>query len=604
MPDPNDRSVEERLEHLEATVERLQNTVKGLIDAFARREPGVPRRPAATRPRPSLQERDGELEKSGDEARTVPRRPAPRAPRMEPLMGRGPLSALLDRGPQYWISRLGIGLVLVGVAYLFKYAVDQGWLTPEIRVAFGVALGVVLAAIGFRVREREGWFSQIMFGGAAATWYITGFAAFQLLHVVSLPVAFGFMVLVTVFTFAMSVRQDEPSLAVLGAVGGLGTPFFLYTAAGTVPALMAYTCLVLAGTSAIYLFKGWLSLLWTTAAGAWLVMALAFDPDTYGNRVALQSGAGAIWLLFALVPVVRELLASWNPARWSQGATDANPGQSHIPQKIRVNHVAVVTVATAVVTLSASTAIWEAADVTWGIIAATGTLVYALATFYLRQPRGVAVLASAHAVTAAILAALAIAYLFEQHTQIALWAVEAAALHLLAGRLRDESLGVSGHLLFAVAGLWLLQRIVGEALPEEPVLNARALADAAVIVVAAFATQWLERDARKWYLVAAHVALLAWLWRELTPLTGGDGIVTATWGVYGLGLLLFLRKARNVGLATMFLAVAKLILFDLSQVEAIWRILLFLSFGGVFLAISYYFPGIWKDGEKESDSGS
>jgi uncharacterized membrane protein len=39
--------------------------------------------------------------------------------------------------------------------------------------------------------------------------------------------------------------------------------------------------------------------------------------------------------------------------------------------------------------------------------------------------------------------------------------------------------------------------------------------------------------------------------------------------------------------------VAKLVLHDLSQVEAIWRILLFLGFGGVFLAISYYVPDLW-----------
>jgi uncharacterized membrane protein len=594
MSEPDNRSVEDRLGDLEATVERLQRTVKRLRDALARREWGAP-----APPRLSPRDRDLEPKRAGDAAWVPPQRPVPRTLRMAPLMGRGPLASLLDRGPQFWISRLGIGLVLVGVAYLFKYAVDQGWLTPEIRVAFGVALGVAFAAIGLRVRERDGWFSQIMFGGAAATWYITGFAAFQLLHIVSLPVAFGFMVLVTVYTFVMSVQQDEPSLAVLGAVGGLGTPFFLYTAAGTIPSLMAYTCLVLIGTSAIYLFTGWLSLMWTTAAGAWLVIALAFDPDTYVNRVALQSGVAAIWLLFALAPVIRELLARWNPARWSRIGPDAHSGHPQSRPGLAVTHVAVLTVATAVVALSASTAIWDAADVTWGLVAAAGTVVYAMATWDLRRPSGIAALASAHAVTGAILAALAITFLFEQDTQIALWAVEAAALHLLARHLRDESLGISGHVLFAVAGVWLLQRIVGESLPEEPLLNARALADAAVIVVALFATQWLERNARKWYLVAAHVALLGWLWREITPLAAGDGIVTAVWGVYGLGLLLFLREARNVGLATMFLAVAKLILFDLSQVEAIWRILLFLGFGGVFLAISYYFPGIWKDSEQE-----
>ncbi len=579
MPEPDSRSVEQRLERLETTVERLQNTVKGLIDALARREQGATGRPVATQPGPSFSEHSVDP--------------------VAPLTRRGLISELLDRGPQFWISRLGIGLVLVGVAFLFNYAVEQEWLTPEISVAFGVALGFGLAIIGFRVRERQGWFSQVMFGGTAASWYMTGFAAFQLFNVMSYPVAFGFMVLVTVFTFAMSVRQDEASLAVLGAVGGLGTPFFLYTEAGTVPALMAYTCLVLVGTNAIYLFKGWRSLMWTTAAGAWLVVALAFDSDTFTNRVALESGVVIIWLLFWVVPVARELLAAKNPSRWAPPAVDPKRSAPRVGTSRPTEHVAVLTVATAVIAFSASWAIWDLPDTTWGLIASGGTLPYALATLYLRRPLGIGTLASAHAVTGAVLAAVGIALLFDQHVHIALWAVEAAALHMLATRLRDEPLGVSAHLLFAFAGVWLLQRIVAEQLPAEPLLNARALADAVVIVVALTASRWLKPDAKKWYLLAAHVAFLGWMWRELTPFPGGDGIVTATWGVYGLGLLLFLRlkDARNVGLATMFLAVAKLVLFDLSQVEAIWRILLFLSFGGVFLAISYYIPGNLEGGE-------
>ncbi len=32
----------------------------------------------------------------------------------------------------------------------------------------------------------------------------------------------------------------------------------------------------------------------------------------------------------------------------------------------------------------------------------------------------------------------------------------------------------------------------------------------------------------------------------------------------------------------------KLFLVDLAEVEALWRVLLFLGFGGLFLALSYY----------------
>ena len=113
---------------------------------------------------------------------------------------------------------------------------------------FGLGLGGTLATIGFRVPLERRRFSQIMLGGASATWYITGFAAFQLLELVSHPVAFGFMAVVTVFTFWASVQQDEAVLALVGAVGGLSTPFMLYTETGSIPGLVSYTLVLLTGT--------------------------------------------------------------------------------------------------------------------------------------------------------------------------------------------------------------------------------------------------------------------------------------------------------------------------------------------------------------------
>ena len=202
----------------------------------------------------------------------VPRR-APPAP--SPVSDTQPWYA--GRGSEFWLNRIGIGLLLFSVAFLFQYSVDQGWLTPPIRVAFGLALGVGLACIGLRVHGHRRWFGQAMLGAASATLYITGFAAFQLFQLVSYPVALAFLVLVTVLTFWAAVRQDEAALALLGALGGLGTPFLLYTEAGTLTGLVTYTCVVLAGTSGIYLLKGWRTLLWTTVVGGWSVLLIGYD---------------------------------------------------------------------------------------------------------------------------------------------------------------------------------------------------------------------------------------------------------------------------------------------------------------------------------------
>ena len=49
-----------------------------------------------------------------------------------------------------------------------------------------------------------------------------------------------------------------------------------------------------------------------------------------------------------------------------------------------------------------------------------------------------------------------------------------------------------------------------------------------------------------------------------------------------------------VAMGTPLLVVGKLFVVDLAEVESIWRILLFLGFGGIFLVLSYYFQNLWK----------
>jgi len=57
---------------------------------------------------------------------------------------------------------------------------------------------------------------------------------------------------------------------------------------------------------------------------------------------------------------------------------------------------------------------------------------------------------------------------------------------------------------------------------------------------------------------------------------------------------------RLVGRATIFVVVGKLFLVDLSQLQAIWRILLFMGFGAVFLLLGYYGQSRWNTDEETS----
>jgi uncharacterized membrane protein len=54
-----------------------------------------------------------------------------------------------------WFPRLGALALLIGAAFGFKYAVDQGWFGPGVRVTIGFSAGIALVLLGEWTRGRE-----------------------------------------------------------------------------------------------------------------------------------------------------------------------------------------------------------------------------------------------------------------------------------------------------------------------------------------------------------------------------------------------------------------------------------------------------------------
>ena len=216
---------------------------------------------------------------------------------------------------EFWLNRLGIGLLLFGLAFLFKLSVDQGWITPWIRVAFGAVLGAVLLALGLRLDRTRHRFTPVLLGGGIATFYIVGFAAFQLYGLLAYPAAFALLVVVTLVALGLAVREDDQVLALVGALGGLGTPFLLYNGVGSFVALVAYTCFMLAWTGVLFAYRGWRLVYWTAMLGAWTVFAIAYanglPPDpalAVPDRWLLQAAILYAWALLWALPLAREVM--------------------------------------------------------------------------------------------------------------------------------------------------------------------------------------------------------------------------------------------------------------------------------------------------------
>jgi hypothetical protein len=71
------------------------------------------------------------------------------------------------RSGEWWLTKIGIGLLLLGGASLFMLAVERGWIGSSVRVGFDLAVGGALPALGLRVGEHRRAFFRVLLGGGS-----------------------------------------------------------------------------------------------------------------------------------------------------------------------------------------------------------------------------------------------------------------------------------------------------------------------------------------------------------------------------------------------------------------------------------------------------
>ncbi|HAT80654.1 MAG TPA: DUF2339 domain-containing protein, partial [Flavobacterium sp.] len=77
------------------------------------------------------------------------------------------------------INKIGILILVLGISYFVKYAIDKDWINEPARVGIGMLSGALIMGIAHKLRKKYAAFSSVFVAGAIAVFYFTIAIAFH-----------------------------------------------------------------------------------------------------------------------------------------------------------------------------------------------------------------------------------------------------------------------------------------------------------------------------------------------------------------------------------------------------------------------------------------
>lgn len=362
--------------------------------------------------------------------------PRPRQAAPMPAPPQGPDAAeKLRRAITGWFTtgnvpvKVGMVVLLAGVAALLKLASDQGWLRVPIELRL---LGVSLAALGgvlfgWRQRVAKPAFAQALQGGGIGVLLLTIFAATRMYGLVPTPSAFGLSVALVAGLGVLAVLQDSRTLAVLGVLAGFLAPIWLSDGGGNHVVLFTYYALLNLAIFLVAWVRPWRVLVLLGFAFTWgiglLWGVLSYRPELYAST---QPFLLLFFALYLLLPVLQ--------ARKRAPAT-----------RDRINGALLF--GTPLIAFALQAGLLPGQPMRLAYFAVAAAVVYLVLAWSLRGRDRYALLSQAHAVLAVGFATLAVPLALSAQVTGMVFALEGAGLVWLAQR--------QGRRLPLVAGLVL-----------------------------------------------------------------------------------------------------------------------------------------------------
>ncbi len=480
-------------------------------------------------------------------ATSVPRAPRVDAPDLESRIG------------SQWLNRIGIAAVLIGVSYFLKFAFENNWIGPAGRVT----IGILTAATAF-----------------------------------------------------MALAQDAQILAAFALTGAFSTPILLSTGVNHELALFAYVTILDAATLLLVIFRPWRRLLVMSYAGTLLLYVGWYSAYYSRSELGLTLGFATLFFaIFAIAPLVSLQPQSEAPLFASIPALLAviNAGAYFLQSYVMIEEV-------------------DKTYMAWFALALAAVYIFLSRQVHSRKLNSATaqLLHFLHLAVAVGFITVAIPIRLDAHWITIGWFVEAAVLLWIANRINSYFLSALALLAIALGLVRLL--VFDNFQTTQLIFNMRMLTYAIAVAVlgslAWFASQRAEETPQqiaRIALVALNLLALIALSREITDYyarqmvtyrptmraqwqtyyadnrriqIARDFTYSALWMAYGAMLMVigFVRRSAFVrwqALLLIAITIAKVFVYDVSELDRGYRIVSFIVLGALLLAISFVYQRDW-----------
>ena len=213
-----------------------------------------------------------------------------------------------------WINKIGILIVIIGVAIGAKYSIENELISPLTRIILGYLVGIGLLGFGIKLKPKFEGYSAVLVSGSISIFYFITYFAYSFYNLIPQILAFAMMLLFTVFTVFAAIKYNRVVIAHIGLIGAYAVPFLLSSGSGRVDILFSYMLIINLGILFISIKRDWKTLHYSAFFFTWLIYGSWFADKSFYSSLqgheALGIGfATAFFLIFYGVSLFNNIIS-------------------------------------------------------------------------------------------------------------------------------------------------------------------------------------------------------------------------------------------------------------------------------------------------------